>query len=224
MNNKEEREMNFSKENFKRIMEEKGYSQRYLAEKTNVSQSNLSYYSRGITNPSKKTVKVLAKELGVQPEDLLKNPESIEVAQKGEYEDILEISKELGNIRYKLIQMIQSLNLEETKYNMQDQDFLHKIENIEDLTEEEALDIIRVEQSKRKTRRICKTRKHLIQVLLNGFLIKSPYTYMQKVIEKSKDWTYIPRIAEELKTDNKLYDLNKEKEIKEEENECKKNG
>lgn len=215
LKNTDERQTDFSGIKLKQIMEEKGYSQRFLAEKTNIGQSNLSYYLRGITTPSKKTVRVLANELCVDIEDLLNNPELVQQQQQGDYDDILEIAKQLGAVRFQLIQLIQGLEGDETDYNGQDQDFLHKIENIEDLTEAEALSIIKEEQAKRKKRRSVKTRKHLIQLLLNGFLIKNPYAYMQKVIEKSKNWTYIPRVAEELKKEDWLYDLKKENELKE---------
>lgn len=213
MNCKDERETDFSGAKLKEMMDIKGYSQRFLSEKTNIAQSNLSYYLRGITTPSKKTVQVLANELCVDVDELLKNSDVEKEKEKGAYDDILELAKQIGDIRYKLIQMIQGLGENENDYNAEDQDFLHKIENIEELSEEEALNIIKEEQAKRKKRRNCKTRKHLIQLLLNGFLIKNPYMYILKAIEKSKNWTYIPRVAEELKKDERLYDLKKEQDF-----------
>jgi len=203
---KELRETDFSKEKLKSIMQLRGYSQRQLERMTNISQAQISTYLRGVCLPSKKTVEKFAQELCVDVEDLLNNSKT-----ENEYQDIIDIAQEIGNIRYKLIQMIQEVD--EEAFNAQDQNFLHAVENIEDIknmTGEEALEILTKEHYSRKNRRNYKERKHLIQLLLNGFLIKNPPVYMMRVIEKSKDWTYIPRVAEKLKQDTGLYDLERE--------------
>lgn len=215
MSNVNEKAEKFSAIKFKKLMEERGYSQRFLAEKTGVCQANISYYLNEKTIPSKKTVQVFAREFCVEYEDLMNDPELIEKKKEGAYDDILEIAKQLGNIRFDLIQKLQELNNTETNYNGLDQDFLHKIENIADLTKEEAYEIILNEQKSRKNRRNAKVRKYLIKLLLDGFLIKAPVTYMNKIIENSQNWQYIPKVMDELKKDNSLYDLKKENALKE---------
>lgn len=222
MNSKDIRELDFSKEKLKQVMAEQGFSQSFLASMTNISQSSISYYLKGINIPSKKTVQALAKALKVNYEDLTDNGEAKELKEtpvgnnnetESEYQDILEVAQEMGTLRFKLIQMLQEAEKNENGYNAQSLDFLHGVENIEDierLTPEEALNMLKKAHIERKKRRHCKERKHLIQLLLDGFLIKNPSTYMAKVIENSKDWTYIPRVAEQLKYNNDIYDIRKE--------------
>jgi transcriptional regulator with XRE-family HTH domain len=221
MNNKELREANFNKDKFKKILSLRGYSQNHLSKMTNITQSAISYYIAGKIKPSKKTVQVFANELDVDYEELVDNVGTVETIETNkdegsDYQDILDIAQEMGNLRYKLIQMIQETGDDENVFNAQDIDFLHKVENIEDiekLTPEEALKMLKKAHTERKKRRNCKERKHLIQLLLDGFLLKNPRIYITRVIENSKDWTYIPRVAEQLKQDDGLYDLRKEQRI-----------
>lgn len=216
MNSRDIRELDFNKEKTKRIMQEGGWTQTHLAKMTNLTQSCLSYYLSGTTTPSKKSVQVLAKVMGVEYDDLIGEDTPAKKIESGsEYQDILDIAQEMGNLRFKLIQMIQEASNDENGYNAQSLDFLHGVENIEDierLTPEEALDMLKKAHTERKKRRNCKERKHLIQLLLDGFLIKNPTAYLAKVIENSKDWTYISRVAEQLKYDDKLYDIRKANE------------
>ena len=221
MNSKVIKEMDFSKEKLERIMKSQRWSQSFLAKMTNLSQSSISYYLKGTNIPSKTTVQVLAKTLQVEYEDLIDNGEVEELKEipvenkesESEYQDILEVAQEMGNLRYKLIQMVQEATNNENGYNAQSLDFLHGVENIEDiekLTPEEAFNMLKKAHIERKKRRNCKERKYLIQLLLDGFLIKNPTVYIARVIEKSKDWTYISRVAEQLKYNPDLYDLRKE--------------
>lgn len=223
MRSKEIIENDFSKEKLKKEMTEQGWSQDFLSKMSNVPQSSISYYLRGVKNPSKKTVQALAKALKVDYEDLIDNgdveilkeiPAIKDTKSENEYQDILDVAQEMGNLRYKLIQMMKELD--EGTFNAQDLDFLHAVENIEsieDMTGEEALQMIMKAHQDRKKRRNCKERKYLIQLLLDGFLIKNPPMFITRVIEKSKDWTYIPRVAEELKQDIDLYDTIKERRL-----------
>lgn len=215
------KELKFSKEKFREVMNLRGYSQNFLSKMTNLSQSAISYYLSGKMTPSKKTVQVFANELDVDYEELIDTIGSVETIETVEtnkdegsnYQDILDIAQEMGNLRYKLIQMIQETGDDENVFNAQDIDFLHEVENIEDinkLTPEEALKMLKKAHTERKKRRNCKERKHLIQLLLDGFLLKNPRMYITRVIENSKDWTYIPRVAEQLKQDDGLYDIRKE--------------
>jgi transcriptional regulator with XRE-family HTH domain len=216
-----EKETNFSVEKMKKTMEELGWSQNFLAQMSGIAQSAVSYYLQGVKKPSKKTVQALAKALKVDYEDLIDTgevepitPLVEEKKSENEYQDILDVAQEMGNLRFKLIQMIQELD--EGKFNAQDIDFLHAVENIEhidNMTGEEALKMLMKAHYDRKNRRHCKERKYLIQLLLDGFLIKNPSIYITKVIERSKDWTYIPRVAEELKQDFDLYDTIKERRL-----------
>lgn len=120
--------------------------------------------------------------------------------------DIVQIARDLGTIRFQLIQMLQKENEKISNYDKADQDFLHKIENLEELTDEEAIALVVEEKKSRENRRSNKNRQYLIKGLLDGIIIKNPSQFIIRAVQRSKDYTYIPKVMEELKQDESLYD------------------
>lgn len=57
--------------NLKKIREEKGLSQRVLAAKADISDSQIIRIETAKTNPTICTVKIIAQALGIEPKDLL---------------------------------------------------------------------------------------------------------------------------------------------------------
>ena len=47
-----------------------------------------------------------------------------------DFSDIIEVSRELGAVRFKIIEMLNKENKKQSFYDGQDQDFLHKLENL----------------------------------------------------------------------------------------------
>ena len=125
--------------------------------------------------------------------------------------DIIEIAKQLGTIRFQLVQMIEKERSYITTYDKADQDFLHKLENLEELTDKEAIEMFIKEKKNRENRRNYKIRYYLIQCLLESIVLKNPSAFISQTIQKSKDFTYVPRVIEELKKDPNLYCFNNKK-------------
>lgn len=113
--------------------------------------------------------------------------------------DLIQIAREIGTIRFSLIQQIQKINEKVKEYNNIEQDLLHRLENVEQLSESEAVEIAVSLKKNRNDRRIVKNSQYLISLLLNKAVpIKSPEKYVRKAIEIVKDRKYEPRCLNEL--------------------------
>lgn len=119
--------------------------------------------------------------------------------------DILQLARDFGSFRYGLIQALQKEQLEEEKYNKADQTFLHKLEFLEELTDEEATTMIIEEKKSREQRRNVKNRKYLIKAMLDSIKMKNPNAFIVKAIQSEGD---ILKTMEQLKQDDDLYNRN----------------
>lgn len=134
-----------------------------------------------------------------------------------DFGDILKLARDLGTIRFQLIQLAQKESSKMSNFDKQDQDFLHNLEFLDELTEEEVIKMILEEKKSREKRRNVKNRYFLISALLDGILIKNPNQYVIQIIQKSKNLKYTPRVVKELQADENLYVVNKEEvKLKEE--------
>lgn len=121
--------------------------------------------------------------------------------------DLIQIAREIGTIRFSLIQQIQKINEKVKEHNSIEQDLLHRLENVEQLSENEAVEIAVSLKKNRNDRRIVKNSQYLIRLLLNKAVpIKSPEKYVRKAIELVKDRKYEPRILDELFEDTRKED------------------
>lgn len=113
--------------------------------------------------------------------------------------DIKVLAREMGAIIHQFIELIKKEREQLSDHDKADQDFLHKLEGLEELTDQEAIDLVIKEKKNRESRRNNKIRIYLIQSLLNGITIKNPPAFVEQGIQNSKNWKYIPRINEEVK-------------------------
>lgn len=127
--------------------------------------------------------------------------------QMPDVSDILQLSREFGTLRYNLICLLQKENEQVEKFNKQDQTFLHKLEFLEELSDEDATKMIIEEKKSRELRRNTKNRKYLIEAMLNAIKMKNPNAFMIKAIQGKGD---IRKTIANLKEDESLYIKNKE--------------
>lgn len=126
--------------------------------------------------------------------------------QMADMGDIIQIARELGTVRWKLIELHKDVTEKVLKFNKQDQTFLHRLEFLDQLTDEEAKKMIIEEKKSRELRRNVKNRKYLIEALLRSISMKNPNAFVIKAIQADGD---ICKTITNLKQDENLY-ANKE--------------
>ena len=112
-----------------------------------------------------------------------------------DFSDIIEVSRELGTVRFKIIEMLNKENKKQSFYDGQDQDFLHKLENLEEITDTEAVNMIIEEKRKRETRRSHKMRQTMLRTMING-MPKNPNAYVVETIKNRDNFKYRQRVKE----------------------------
>lgn len=112
-----------------------------------------------------------------------------------DFSDIIEVSRELGAIRFKLCEMYNKESKKQSFYDRQDQDFLHKLENLEELTDTEAINMIVEEKKKRENRRNHKIRMTIIDGLTKG-IRKNPNAYVVETIKNRDNFKYNEKAKE----------------------------
>lgn len=115
--------------------------------------------------------------------------------EKEDFSDIIEVSRELGAIRFKMVEMLNKENKKQSFYDGQDQDFLHKLENLEEITDTEAVNMIIEEKRKRETRRSHKMRQTMLRTMING-MPKNPNAYVVETIKNRDNFKYRQRVKE----------------------------
>lgn len=110
--------------------------------------------------------------------------------------DIKGLARELGATIYQLVELIKKERSSLSRHDKTDQDFLHKLESLEELTDQEAIDLVIKEKKNRESRRNNKIRIYLIQNLLDGITIKNPPAFVERGIQMCKTQKYTPRITE----------------------------
>lgn len=112
-----------------------------------------------------------------------------------DFSDIIEVSRELGAVRFKITEMINKESKKQSFYDKQDQDFLHKLENLEEITDTEAVNMIIEEKRKRETRRSHKMRLTMLSTMING-MPKNPNAYVVATIKNRDKFKYRQRVKE----------------------------
>lgn len=115
--------------------------------------------------------------------------------EKEDFSDIIEVSRELGAVRFKITEMINKESKKQSFYDKQDQDFLHKLENLEEITDTEAVNMIIEEKRKRETRRSHKMRITMLSTMING-MPKNPNAYVVETIKNRDNFKYRQRVKE----------------------------
>lgn len=115
--------------------------------------------------------------------------------EKEDFSDIIEVSRELGAVRFKITEMINKESKRQSFYDRQDQDFLHKLESLEEITDTEAVNMIIEEKRKRETRRSHKMRLTMLSTMING-MPKNPNAYVVETIKNRDKFKYRQRVKE----------------------------
>lgn len=222
----------------KNALKIRGYSQRELAKETGIVQPTISTYCSGKYIPNEKNFKKIIEALDIdedyfkgiymfdneieQKEELIKEEkkENTVVFDKKNRQDvylefrdtteILRIARELGALRYELIQIIEKDRETVDEFNRKDQKMfqtiVHKLEFSDELTDEEIIKYVREDfkevKEERESRRIVKERMYLVKELLNAMLIKNPNAFVTQAINGKGD---ILKTIECLKKDKSLY-------------------
>lgn len=124
---------------------------------------------------------------------------AINELNNGTFQEVKECARELGAIRFKIVELIKKLSQEHSLYDKYDQDFLHKIENFakqDELKEDEVLEVVREQINKRNNRRVVKDKEEMLKHLIQG-LIPNPEQYVVQSIKDRSNRKYKPRVKEE---------------------------
>ena len=119
--------------------------------------------------------------------------------------ELMQLGREYGAIRLKLIEEAKKCQAHEKLYNNEEQNVLHEIESEENITEQQACEMVAKLKKIREPRRIVKNRNYLIQEMLKSMLMRNPPRFVSLAIQRSKNWKYITKVVAELKEDKELY-------------------
>ena len=111
-----------------------------------------------------------------------------------DFTDVIELARELGAIRFKITEAINKCSPEQSKYDKQDQIFLHNIENEmkkDVIYEEDMLKIIKDYINNRPDRRIVKDKIAMLKGLISG-MVKNPNQYVVEYIKNRDKRQYNP--------------------------------
>ena len=194
------------------LMKARHLSQNAFAKETGVAQSYISYILNGKQRLTEKIAKKICVALDIdmsyfQNEEIKEEPveETVITFPKDEdkttisiedtelYGDILEIAIKITELRAQLLEKIKIDREKDKYYNGIDQDFLHHVENLDKLSDKEAIDIILKEKESRKNRRTVKNRVFFVQGMLNALPNPNLYQFVINGINRTKNYEYKPR-------------------------------
>ena len=201
-------------EKIKDLMKARNLSQNAFAKETGVAQSHISYIINGKQQITERIAKKICTALDVDMsyfekeekqeektvpevvENVIKNDNNVTVISTEDaaiYGDILEIAIKITVLRNQLLEKIKVDREKDKYYNGIDQDFLHHVENLDKLSDKEAIDIILKEKESRKNRRTVKNRVFVLQNLLNTMTTPNLYQFAINGINRTKTFEYKPR-------------------------------
>lgn len=193
------------------LMRARNLSQNAFAKETGVAQSYISYIINGKNNITERVAKKICLALDIdmsyfqeEKQEEKKEEETENKDNKEEtnvittddtaiFGDIIEIAIKITELRNELLEKIKIDREKDKYYNGIDQDFLHNIENLDKLSDKQAVDIILKEKESRKNRRNIKNRVFILQNLLNAISNPNLYQYVLNGIDKTKNFEYKPR-------------------------------
>ena len=187
------------------LMKARNLSQNAFSKETGVAQSYISYIIHGKQRITEKIAKKICTALDIdmsyfqeekieEPKEEVKEEENVISTDDATiYGDIIEIAIKITELRNELLAKIKSDREKDKYYNGIDQDFLHHVENLDKLSDKEAIDIILKEKESRKNRRNVKNRVFILQNLLNTITNPNLYQYVLYGISKTKNFEYKPR-------------------------------
>ena len=115
-----------------------------------------------------------------------------------DFTDVIELARELGAVRFKIIEKIKSYTPDKSLSDKLDQVFLHELEELakkDEVYSDEIIDIFKEHINMRQNRRITKDKEEMLQHLIQG-CIANPMAYVSEFIKKRDLRTYNPKIRE----------------------------
>ena len=111
-----------------------------------------------------------------------------------DFSDVLEFARKLGAIRFEITEEIKKLQQKQSPFDIQDEIFLHKLEDFakqDELHEDEVITAVREHINKRQNRRMIKDKEIMYKHLIQG-LISNPNAYVVDFIKNRDNRTYNP--------------------------------
>lgn len=139
-----------------------------------------------------------SKEVKVKKEVEVKKEVVYTKSETTDWQELMDIACELKSIRDKLISQIAKVNEVVRQCNGKEQDLLHKLEIMDEMTDEQATELAIKIKKNREDRRIFKNAQFLIGGLLKGLTIRNPEEFLKKGIEIISNPSYEPRVLDEL--------------------------
>lgn len=199
-------------EKIKDLMEARNLSQNAFAKETGVAQSYISYIINGKQQITERIAKKICSALDIDMYYFEREEEKVEesvdetvvtfpkedknvisIEDAAMYGDILDIAIKITELRNQLVEKIKVDREKDKYYNGIDQDFLHHVENLDKLSDKQAIDIILKEKESRRNRRTVKNRVFFIQGILNSMPNPNLYQFVINGIDRSKNFEYKPR-------------------------------
>lgn len=115
--------------------------------------------------------------------------------EKEDFSDVISLARELGAIRFKIIEQIKKLSPELSKHDKTDQIFLHDIENEmkkDVIYEEDIMKIVKKYINNRPDRRVIKDKQEMLSHLIQG-VISNPNKYVFEFIKNRNKRSYKPK-------------------------------
>lgn len=117
-----------------------------------------------------------------------------------DFTEVIELARELGAVRFKIIEAIKKCSPEQSSCDKENQVFLHNFEELAKKDEVYVDDIVKlfVEQiDKRQNRRAVKDKEEMLKHLIQG-CIANPTAYVSQFIKNRNTRTYKPQIKEKI--------------------------
>lgn len=165
-------------------------------------------YKKSVSNPKFEAEKVTAQRV-------TNRQVSTEAVDNMEVDDIKELAKELGNIRYRMIKLIQKEVAKEKKFNKTNDIILHTIE-FEKLTDKDWENIKKKLINDRRERRETKIRRQMLNEILANITMKNPGKFVDVAIDGARKTRHFDEFLADLRDDESLFAKKKDGEKKSE--------
>ncbi|MBP3707550.1 MAG: hypothetical protein J6J36_02940 [Clostridia bacterium] len=164
-------------------------------------------YKKSVSNPKFNAEKITAQRV-------TNRQVSTEAVDSMEINDIKELARELGNLRYRMIKLIQKEVAKEKKFNKTNDIILHTIE-FEKLTDKDWENIKQRLINDRKERRGTKIRRQILNEMLANLTMKNPGRFVEVAVDGAKKTRHFDECLADLREDESLFAKKKDGEKKE---------
>lgn len=172
---------------------------------------NIEEVEKDIRSPLEVIKQIKAREekdkeitLSVKVNDDSKRKVNTTAIENLEVSDLIEISRELGEIRYRLIEKIEKERENIKSFEHCDNTLVHAFE-FEELDKEEVWAKYLENKETRTKRRMSKYRYAILKAMLDNITIKNPNKFVVEAINGGKETRDFENHIEELKKDESLF-------------------